>query len=145
MYHENITLKSAHVRAIFRIKWARDRLLRRSSLSASEWLEFESFAFDKKLSAQADAISLLIETVCGSFDCYGYPDPRNPAGQVDDPIKIYGARGVWLVYEDTREMIGKFSFFSEKKEAFRYANLKYREYLDHEGVRDRSGLAPYLQ
>jgi len=144
MNDKNLTLTSANVCAILKNRWARDRLLVLSSLSERDWTNYHSLDAGKKLLAQQSAISVMIEYPY-RFDTYGFPHPLNTADQMLDPIKIYGARGVWLVHDDFLAMIGKFTFFGLKKEAFRHATRRYKEFLDEQGVSNRASLVPYQQ
>ena len=74
-----------------------------------------------------------------------YPHPINTSAQVMNPIKVMGVRGVYMVLEDYQEINSKFSFFSSKEKANKYANSAYEEFLSKTNLKSRSkGLKPYL-
>jgi hypothetical protein len=74
-----------------------------------------------------------------------YPHPINTLAQVMNPIKVMGVRGVYMVLEDYQEINSKFSFFSSKEKANKYANSAYEEFLSKTNLKSRSkGLKPYL-
>ena len=74
-----------------------------------------------------------------------YPHPINTSAQVMNPIKILGVRGAYMVIEDYQEINFKYSFFSSKVEANKFAKLAYEEFLIKTNLKSRSkGLKPYL-
>ena len=74
-----------------------------------------------------------------------YPHPINPAAQVINPIKIVGVRGAYLVVEDYQEINAKFSLFSSKVKANRYAKLAYEQFLTKTDLKSSSKrFKPYL-
>ena len=74
-----------------------------------------------------------------------YPHPINTLAQVMNPIKIVGVRGAYMVIEDYQEINFKYSFYSSKAKANRYAKLAYEEFLIKTNLKSRSkGLKPYF-
>ncbi len=57
----------------------------------------------------------------------------NPIEQYIDPIKIYGEKGIYLVSEIDSE---NHTFFTNKKEAYTYANEAYDNWLEIYGDMD---------
>lgn len=75
---------------------------------------------------------------------YEYPHPINPLAQVMNPIKIVGVKGSYLVVEDYEEIKSRFNFFSNQKQALKYAGEAYKSFLDKTKLVDRAkGLKPY--
>ena len=77
---------------------------------------------EKKELATAEVMYVMHHGFADSICYYS-----NPVEQGIDPIIIYGERGIYLVHERDNE---EFTFFTNRKEAEKYANEAYDIWLE---------------
>ena len=134
-----MTISKEIVKAVLRDAQLKNIFLEKIKLS-EEKLDVEILLKDEKLSEK------LVHTMLEDYLDYTlqYPHPINTAAQVMNPIKVVGVKGVYMVLEDYQEINAKFSFFSSKAKANRYAKSAYENFLTITNLKIKSkGLKPY--
>jgi hypothetical protein len=134
-----MTISKEIVKAVLRDAQLKKIFLKKIKMS-EEKLDIEILVNEDNLK------ELLVHTMLEDYLDYTleYPHPINTAAQVMNPIKVVGVRGVYMVLEDYQEINSKFSFFSSKAKANKYAKLAYENFLQKTNLKSRSkGLKPY--
>ena len=134
-----MTISKEIVKAVLRNAQLKKIFLKKIE-SSEEKLDIEVLLKDDKF------IEKLVHTMLEENLDYTleYPHPINTSAQVMNPIKVVGVKGVYMVLEDYQEINSKFSFFSSKAKANKYANLAYENFLTKTNLKSRSkGLKPY--
>lgn len=115
-----MNLNSKHLRAILRIKHVRDELID-EQITEEDCRRFDKLDDEKIKIITAQVMYVMNHGFANHLITYS-----NPIDQYIDPIKIYGEKGIYLVSEIDSE---EYTFFTNKKEAFSYANEAYDTWL----------------
>ena len=116
-----MNLNSKHIMAMLRVNHLRSELLN-GEITEGDCKNFEKLSEEKKVVVTAQVMYVMNHGFADSI-CYF----SNPIEQGIDPFVIYGEKGIYLVHE--REYDG-FTFFTNKKDAEKYANDLYDNWLD---------------
>lgn len=116
-----MNLNSKHIKAILRINHLRNELLN-EDITEEDCKNFEKLNEEKKAIVTSQVMYVMNHGFADSICSYS-----NPIEQGIDPIVIYGEKGIYLVLE--REDNG-FTFFTNRKEAEKYANDSYDNWLE---------------
>ena len=117
-----MNLNANHVKAILKVKKLKKELLLDGHVSESDFRNYDMLTGEKKELATAQVIYVMNHGFADSICSYS-----NPVEQGIDPIIIYGERGIYLVHERDQEA---FTFFTNRKEAEKYANEAYDIWLE---------------
>lgn len=116
-----MNLNSKHIKAILRINHLRNELL------TEDITEEDCKNFDKLNEVKKEMITSQVMYVMN----HGFADSicfyTNPIEQGIDPFIIFGEKGIYLVHE--REC-DEFTFFTNRREAEKYANDLYDNWLE---------------
>lgn len=116
-----MNLESKHIHAILRVKHLRNELIV-DSITESDCRNFEKLSDHQKQTVAAQVLYVMNQGFANHVVTYS-----NPIDQYIDPIKIYGERGIYLVYEVESD---DYTFFTNKQKAFAYANEVYENWLE---------------
>ena len=122
-----MNLKSKHIIAMLRVAHLRKELLE-EPITENECRNFDTLNEAKKGIITAQVMYVMNHGFANHLATYS-----NPIEQYIDPIKIYGEKGIYLVIEVESE---KYTFFTNKKEAYTYANEAYDNWLEIYGDMD---------
>ena len=116
-----MNLKSDHLRAILRISHLRKELID-EQITEEDCKNFEKLSEEKRNLITAQVMYVMNRGFANHIVTY-----RNPIDQYVDPITIYGEKGIYLVCEVDSE---EYTFFTNKKEAYSYADEAYDAWLE---------------
>jgi len=117
-----MNLNANHVKAILKIKKLKKELLCGGKVTEDDFRNYDFLTGEKKELATDQVIYVMHHGFADSICFYS-----NPVEQGIDPIIIYGERGIYLVHEsDSKEL----TFFTNRKEAEKYANEAYNIWLE---------------
>jgi len=116
-----MNLKSEHLKAIIRIKHLRKEFID-EQITEEDCKNFEKLSEEKRKMISAHVLYVMNNGFANHLITYS-----NPIEQYIDPIIVHGERGIYLVHE--RDYDG-FTFFTNKREAFAYANEAYKTWLE---------------
>lgn len=116
-----MNLNSKHIKAILRVNHLRKELIC-EQVTEQDCKNFDNLVEEKKLLITEQVMYVMNHGFADSICSYS-----NPIEQGIDPIVIYGEKGIYLVLE--REDDG-FTFFTNRKEAEKYANDLYDNWLE---------------
>ena len=122
-----MNLKSKHIIAMLKLPHLRKELLE-EPITENECRNFDTLNEAKKGIITAQVMYVMNHGFANHLATYS-----NPVEQYIDPIKIYGEKGIYLVSEIESE---NFTFFTNKKEAFKYASAAYDTWLEINGDMD---------
>jgi hypothetical protein len=122
-----MNLKTKHIIAMLRIAHLRKELLE-EPITELDCRNFEELDEKKKEMITAQVMYVMNHGFANHLATYS-----NPIEQYIDPIKIYGEKGIYLVSEIDSE---NHTFFTNKKEAYTYANEAYDNWLEIYGDMD---------
>jgi hypothetical protein len=125
-----MNLNSKHIKAILKVSHLRKELLE-DPISEDDCLNYDSLDAEKKEIIQRQVMYVMN---------HGYADLvlsySNPDEQYINPIDIYGETGIYLVSEVDYEI---FTFFTNKRDAIKYANKAYDEWLKMNSYDEEKG------
>ena len=116
-----MNLNSKHIKAILRINHLRNELLN-EDITEEDCKNFEILNEEKKVVITSQVMYVMNHGFADSICSYS-----NPIEQGIDPIVIYGEKGIYLVLEREDD---RFTFFTNRKEAEKYANDLYDNWLE---------------
>ena len=116
-----MNLNSKHIKAILRINHLRNELLN-EEITEEDCKNFEILNEEKKVVITSQVMYVMNHGFADSICSYS-----NPIEQGIDPIVIYGEKGIYLVLEREDD---RFTFFTNRKEAEKYANDLYDNWLE---------------
>jgi len=122
-----MNLNVKHLRAILKIEHLRKEILG-DEITEENCQKYESLTDKEK-----DVISSQVEYVMNNGFANHLMTYSNPVDQYIDPFKIYGEKGIYLVLDVESEFL---TYFTNKKEAFSYANQAYENWLDNNKFED---------
>lgn len=122
-----MNLKTKHIIAMLRVAHLRKELLE-EPITELDCRNFEELDEKKKEMITAQVMYVMNHGFANHLATYS-----NPIEQYIDPIKIYGEKGIYLVSEIDSE---NHTFFTNKKEAYTYANEAYDNWLEIYGDMD---------
>jgi hypothetical protein len=122
-----MNLKTKHIIAMLRVAHLRKELLE-EPITELDCRNFEELDEKKKEIITAQVMYVMNHGFANHLATYS-----NPIEQYIDPIKIYGEKGIYLVSEIDSE---NHTFFTNKKEAYTYANEAYDNWLEIYGDMD---------
>jgi hypothetical protein len=122
-----MNLKTKHLIAMLRVTHLRKELLE-EPITELDCRNFEELDEKKKEIITAQVMYVMNHGYANHLATYS-----NPIEQYIDPIKIYGEKGIYLVSEIESE---NYTFFTNKKEAYTYANEAYDNWLEIYGDMD---------
>jgi len=117
-----MNLNSEHLKAILRVKHLRKELIDDDDVTEEECRNFDNLSEDKRENVTAQVMYVMNHGFANLLITYS-----NPIDQYVDPIKIYGERGIYLVCEVDGD---NYTFFTNKKNAYTYANEAYDIWLE---------------
>ena len=117
-----MNLNSHHVKAILRVKKLKNELLLGGQITEDDFKNYDFLTGEIKELATAEVMYVMHNGFADSICTYS-----NPVEQYIDPIIIYGERGIYLVHEKDSDV---FTFFTNRKEAEKYANEAYDIWLE---------------
>ena len=117
-----MNLNSEHLKAILKVKHLREELID-EQITEGNCKNFDSLSEDNREIVTAQVMYVMNHGFANHLITYS-----NPIDQYVDPIKIYGEKGIYLVCEVDYE---NYTFFTNKKEAYAYANEAYDIWLDN--------------
>lgn len=116
-----MNLESKHINAILRVEHLRKELLG-DPITERDCRNFNNLNEENKEIITAQVMYVMKDGFANHIITY-----NNPIDQYVDPIKIYGEKGIYLVYEVENE---NYTFFNNKQKAFTYANKVYENWLE---------------
>jgi hypothetical protein len=116
-----MNLSSKHIKAILRVNHLRKELIC-EEVTEQDCKNFDNLVEEKKLLITEQVMYVMNHGFADSICYYS-----NPIEQGIDPFVIYGEKGIYLVHE--KEYDG-FTFFTNRKEAEKYANDLYDNWLE---------------
>ena len=116
-----MNLESKHINAILRVEHLRKELLG-DPITERDCRNFNNLSDEQKVIITAQVMYVMKDGFADHIITY-----TNPIDQYIDPIKIYGEKGIYLVYEVESE---DYTFFKNKQKAFAYANEVYENWLE---------------
>ena len=117
-----MNLNANHVKAILKVQKLKKELLLGGQVTEGDFRNYDFLIGEKKELATAEVMYVMHHGFADSICSYS-----NPVEQGIDPIIIYGERGIYLVHERDNE---EFTFFTNRKEAEKYANEAYDIWLE---------------
>ena len=115
-----MNLNGKHIKAILKVSHLRQELLE-DPISEEDCLNFDFLESKNKEMITSQVMYVMNHGFADILYSYS-----NPVEQYINPINIYGEKGIYLVSEVDYEI---FTFFTSKKEAIKYANEAYEEWL----------------
>ena len=117
-----MNLNANHVKAILKVKKLKKELLLGGQVTEDDFRNYDLLTGEKRELATSEVMYVMHNGFANSICTYS-----NPIEQYIDPIIIYGERGIYLVHERDNE---EFTFFTNLKEAEKYANEAYDIWLE---------------
>jgi hypothetical protein len=117
-----MNLNSNHVNAILKVKKLKKELLLGEQVTEDDFKNYDFLIGEKKKLATAEIMYVMHNGFADSICYYSNPDEQGI-----DPIIIYGEKGIYLVHERDNE---EFTFFTNRREAEKYANEAYDIWLE---------------
>lgn len=119
-----MNLNSKHLAAILKVKHLRRELLE-DEITEEACKNFEKQSKEFKSDISKQALYIMNNGFANHLINYS-----NPVEQGIDPVKIYGERGIYLVCEIESIDFEAFTFFTNKREAYSFANKAYEAWLN---------------
>ncbi len=122
-----MNLNGKHIKAILKVSHLRKELLE-DPISEEDCIKYDFLNAEKKEMITAQVMYVMNRGSASHLGTYS-----NPVSQYIDPIEIYGEKGIYLVCEVDYQ---NFTFFTNKKEAFKYANQAYDAWYEVSGFEE---------
>jgi hypothetical protein len=117
-----MNLNSEHLKAILKVNHLRDQLLD-ETFTEEDCKNFDRLKEGKRKMITAQVMYVMNHGFASHLITYS-----SPIDHYVDPIRIYGEEGIYLVHEKNYE---KSTFFTNKSQAYSYANEAYNNWLEN--------------